>query len=134
MSICKHRDCPSICGRPRWTISPSISRTTRRTKGSWEIRVASATRPAFVIARSACDEAIHTLPRHGLLRFARNDGGTISLPHPFRRALFRKRLRPLDVILRGRHRLYGRVFALFGDRLFQRDRKPLLDRLLGGAD
>src|SRR4029077_14116204 len=76
--------------------------------------------------------------RDGLLRFARNDGGWAitmsSLPQPFRRALLRKRLRPLDVILRGRHRLHRRVVALFGDRLFQRDRQALLDRLLGGAD
>jgi hypothetical protein len=35
--------------------------------------------PAVVIARSACDEAIHlSRSHHGLLRFARNDGGKAS--------------------------------------------------------
>ena len=63
----------------------------------------------------------------------RNNGDEL-LPQPFRRALFRKCLRPLDVILRGRHRLHRGILALFGDCLFQRDREALLDRLLGGAD
>ncbi len=74
---------------------------------------------------------------HGLLRFARNDGEKRVLPllpQPFRRALFRKCLRALDVILRRRHRLYRRIVALLGYRLLQRYRKALLDRLLGGAD
>src|SRR6202040_1065113 len=63
------------------------------------------------------------------------DGLTLrSLPHPFRRALFRKRLRSLDIILRRRHRLHGGVFALLGDRLLQRDREAFLNGLLGGAD
>src|SRR5437762_7913216 len=57
-----------------------------------------------------------------------------SLPQPLRRTLLRKRLRPLDVILRGRHRLYGGVLPLLGDRLFQRHFEPALDRLLGGTD
>ena len=35
-----------------------------------------------------------------------------SFPHPFRRTLFRKRLRALDIVLRGRHRLHGGIFAL----------------------
>src|SRR6266851_2741137 len=56
------------------------------------------------------------------------------LPHPLRRALFRKCLRSLDVILRRRHRLHRGVFALFGDRLLQRDREAFLNGLLGGAD
>src|SRR5438309_5558432 len=76
--------------------------------------------------------------RPGISRFRvrclaspRNDGGgCVLLSHPFRRALLRKRLRALDVILRGRHCFHCGVLALFGDRLFQRDRKALLDRLL----
>src|SRR5438270_5751146 len=56
------------------------------------------------------------------------------LPYPFRRALFRKRLRALDIVLRRHHRLHSRIVALLGDRLLQRDRKALLDCLLGSAD
>src|SRR5438132_13896255 len=38
-------------------------------------RCLDSCRPSFVIARSACDEAIHSfLRRDGLRRFARNDG------------------------------------------------------------
>ena len=35
-SICRRRGSRSIFGRPRWTSSPSISRTTGRISGSWE--------------------------------------------------------------------------------------------------
>jgi len=59
---------------------------------------------------------------------------TCLLPHPFRRPLLRERLRALDIILRGHHRLDRRILALLLDRLFQRDGEPLLDRLLRGAD
>jgi len=45
----------------------------------------------------------------------------IKFSQPLRRALLRKRLRSLDIILRGRHRLHRGVFALLGDRPFQRD-------------
>ena len=37
-STCRRRGWPSISGRPRWTSSPSISRITRRTNGSWGIK------------------------------------------------------------------------------------------------
>src|SRR5215831_9583772 len=40
-------------------------------------------------------------------------------PQPFRRALLGKRLGALDIVLRGRHRLHRRVFALLGHRLFE---------------
>jgi len=56
---------------------------------------------------------IATLP--GSPKRARTSGRRrriTSLPHPFRRALFGKRLRPLDIILRRRHRLDGRIVAL----------------------
>src|SRR5882724_5156295 len=56
------------------------------------------------------------------------------LPRPFRRAFFGKGLRAFDVILRRHHGFHRGVFALLGDRLLERDRKPLLNRLLGGAD
>src|SRR5882757_70862 len=84
-------------------------------------------------------EAKQSMLRHNgqvdfFVAFAPRNDGWWLFAQPFRRALFRKRLRPLDVVLRGRHRFYRRIFALLGDRLFQRDRKALLDRLLGGAD
>src|ERR1700716_639867 len=47
-------------------------------------------------------------------------------PNPFRRALLRERLWSLDVILRRYHRLHGRVLALLGHRLLERNRKTLL--------
>ncbi len=50
--------------------------------------------------------------------------GRFLPPHPFRRPLLRKRLGSLDVILRRRHRLHGRIFPLLGDRLLQRAGKP----------
>jgi hypothetical protein len=56
------------------------------------------------------------------------------LPRPFRWPFFGKRLRSLDIILRRHHRLDRGIFTLFGDRLLQRHREPLLNRLLGGAD
>src|ERR1700716_2260479 len=56
-----------------------------------------------------------------------HDGALLS--QPFRRALFRKRLWSLDVILRRRHRLDSGIFALLGHRLIQRDRETLLDGL-----
>ncbi len=74
------------------------------------------------------------MPRYGLLRFALQQRRKATCPQPFRRPLLRKRLRSLDVILRGRHCLHGRVLPLLGDRLFQRSVKPALDRLLGSAD
>src|SRR5258708_35164162 len=67
----------------------------------------------------------------------RNDGeGTLPalLPHPFRRALFRKRLLSPDIILRDRHRPHGRVFALLGDSTLPRQPKNLLEGLLGRPD
>src|SRR6266404_9863075 len=50
---------------------------------------------------------------------SRNDG--MSTPQPFRLALFGKRLRALDVILRCRHGLYRRILALLGHRLLEGD-------------
>ena len=43
-SICRRRGWPSICGRPRWTSSRSISRTMRRTSGSWGVSEDSSSR------------------------------------------------------------------------------------------
>ena len=70
-SICKRRGWPSISGRPRWTSSPSISRTTRRTRGSWGISSASDSSRRHCAERSA--EAIRRFASaraHGLLRVA----------------------------------------------------------------
>src|SRR5260364_95931 len=46
-----------------------------------------------------------------------------SPPQPVRRALLRKCLRSLDIVLRMDHRLHRRVVALLGDRLLQRHRE-----------
>src|ERR1700744_4913227 len=64
----------------------------------------------------------------------RNDGVCGLLPHPLRRALLRKCLWSLDIVLRGRHRLHGGIVALLGNGLLERTRHAFLDRLLGGAD
>ncbi|SHG73366.1 hypothetical protein SAMN05443248_2499 [Bradyrhizobium erythrophlei] len=40
-SICRRPGSPSICGRPRWTSSPSTSRIMRRIGGSWARKMAS---------------------------------------------------------------------------------------------
>src|SRR5260370_9840613 len=182
-STCKRPGLQIISGRPPWTSSPSISRTTRRTRENWVTKATSVDLSTFVIPGCAARRrpGIHTpdsgcglrarrfaSPRNdrksslrgasatkqsstwpgvdnGLLRgachraalcadpLARNDGNDLP-PHPFRRAFFGKRLRPLDVVLRRDHRLHRRIVALLGDRLIQRDRKALLDGLLGGAD
>ena len=93
------RDWPSISGRPRWTSSPSISRTTRRTRGSWgNRRMGRAQRNP---SRAS------TSPAMGFASLYPSYKRSL-LPQPLRRALLRKRLRPLDVILRGRHRLHRR--------------------------
>ncbi len=64
--ICRRRGWRSIFGRPRWTSSPSISRITGRTSGSWG---RSRLTPAH---QRHCErsEAIHSflLLMHGLLR------------------------------------------------------------------
>src|SRR5258706_1805672 len=146
-STCKRPGLPITSGRPPWTSSPSTSRITRRIGGSWRAgMVSSSLRGATATKQSiSCSDLENGLLRGACHRaalcadpLARNDGGehaALRLPsHPLRRAVFGKRLRPLDVILRRRHRLHGRIVALLGDRLLQRHRKALLDRLLGGAD
>src|ERR1700738_2086256 len=135
----RRRASPSICGRPQWTSSPSINRIMRRTGGSWEGRAISAdlSTSSFRDAPlGAGPESILTMVAmdSGLVA-SRRPGMTKALfPHPFRRALFGKCLRPLDIILRRHHTLYGRVLAPLGHRLFQRDLQALLDGLLGSAD
>src|ERR1700738_3585537 len=151
--ICKRPGYQIICGRPRWTSSRSISRIMRRTGGSL---MGSAERSAHLRRHSGMvptgrrfappDDRLRTRP--GISRFRvrrratpRNDEEdavrsheNALLPEPLRRAVFGKCLRPLDVILRRRHRLHCGILALFGDRLFQRYRQALLNGLLGGAD
>ncbi|MET4838863.1 hypothetical protein ABIF44_008270 [Bradyrhizobium japonicum] len=48
IDLAQRRDLPSICGRPRWTSSRSISRITRHTSGSWGDRRVG--RPRSILA------------------------------------------------------------------------------------
>jgi hypothetical protein len=67
--------------RPRVQQAPGVSCALslgrNDLQGPGETRRGNAeVRHEFVIARSVCDEAIHSffMPHDGLLRFARNDG------------------------------------------------------------
>src|SRR5712664_798629 len=138
--ICKRPVSPIIYGRPRWTSSRSISRTMRRTRGSWGARAerSDPSPPSFRDGPKdqTSDVQLHIgESRDSGFAASRRPGMTIPLfPQPLRRALFRKCLRPLDIILRFHHRLHRGVLALFGHCLLQRDREALLNCLLGGAD
>src|SRR3984885_5511249 len=134
MPICRRRGSLRICGRPRWTSSRAISRIMRRTRGSWAQKMF---RPSFRDAPAGADPESRNgicLSRFRVRCFASPRSDRALFPRPFRRALFRKRLRPLDIILRRHHRLDGGVFTLLGNRLLQPDRKALLNGLLGSAD
>src|ERR1700676_3314 len=96
----------------------------RLRRGALLIRGPSCTTKVWVPALRSSAKSAAPRPGHG----------EPSPPHPFRRALFGKRLRPFDIILRGHHCLHRRILALLGHRLLQRDPKALLDRLLRGAD
>src|ERR1700682_6427450 len=130
-STCRCPGSPIISGRPRWTSSRSTSRTTRRTGGSGDVTTLSS---SHAVIPGWCPGTRPGISRFQVRCFASPRNDEPSPPHPFRRAFFGKRLRPLDVILRRHHRLHGRIVALLGDRLFKRDRKAFLYRLLGGAD
>src|SRR3984957_19021759 len=112
----------------------------RRTGGSWEKKVANSSLPATNAKRlrkgaSATKQSMPAAQMDCFASLATTARVACALlPHPLRRALFRERLRPLDIILRRRHRLHGGIVALVGDRLLQRNRKALLDRLLGSTD
>src|SRR6185437_573488 len=125
---CGRPGLPLICGRPRWTSSRSTSRTMRRIGES--LRISSdLQKPIRHSGAERSDEpGIHNHDReYGFRACAKraHPGMTKAvilvtpqlLPHPFRRTLFRKCLRPLDKILRRRHRLHGGIVALVGDRL-----------------
>src|SRR5689334_12478136 len=122
----------SISGKPRWPSSRSISRITGRTNGSWSVTAKFST-----VVMAGLVPGIHVFLR----LFAKTwMAGTspaltsVSTPQPLRRAFLGERLGPLDVVLRSRHRFYGRIVALVGHRLLQRDFHAHADRLLGGAD
>src|SRR6266436_2494493 len=136
--ICERLASPIICGRPRWPSSRSISRTMRRTRGSWVgSSGASHQPPSFRDAPLGAgpESILPVVVMDSGLATSSRPGMTVPLPpHPLRRTLLRECLRPLNIILRRRHRLHRGVLALFGHRLFQRDREAFLNRLLGGAD
>src|SRR5258708_32518574 len=133
--ICRRPGLLIICGRPRWTSSRSISRIMRRIRESWRAKVASAVMPGWSEGPDLrCAIAHRGISRFRVRCFASPRNDVSLLPHPFRRTLFRKCLRPFDVILRRRHRLHRGILALFGDRLLQRHREALLNGLLAGAD